>query len=32
VGAVLWSAASVLAVGVAFLSRFGTPRFRVSLA
>jgi hypothetical protein len=31
-GPILWSAASVVAVGVAFLSRFGAPRFRVSLA
>ena len=32
VGAVVWSAASVVAVGVAMLSRFGTPRFSVSAA
>lgn len=31
-GPILWSAASIVAVGVAFLSRFGAPRFRVSLA
>ena len=31
-GPILWSVASVVAVGVAFLSRFGAPRFRVSLA
>lgn len=31
VGAVLWSIASVVAVGVALLSRFGTPRLRVAL-
>ena len=31
-GPILWSVASVAAVGVAFLSRFGAPRFRVSLA
>ncbi len=31
-GPILWSAASVVAVGVAFLSRFGAPRFRVTLA
>jgi len=31
VGPVIWSAASVAAVGVALLSRFGTPRFRVVL-
>ena len=30
-GALLWSAASVVAVGIAFLSRFGTPRYRVAL-
>ncbi len=30
-GAILWSAASIVAVGVAFLSRFGSPRFRVAL-
>ncbi len=30
-GAVVWSAASVVAVGVAFVSRFGTPRMRVAL-
>jgi hypothetical protein len=30
-GAILWSAASVAAVGVALLSRFGVPRFRVAL-
>jgi hypothetical protein len=29
-GAIVWSAASVAAVGVAFLSRFGSPRFRVA--
>ena len=32
VGPVIWSAASVLAVGVALLSRFGAPRYRVALA
>jgi hypothetical protein len=32
VGAVVWSAASVVAVGIAMLSRFGTPRLRVSVA
>lgn len=31
VGPLLWSAASVVAVGIAFLSRFGTPRVRVAL-
>ena len=31
-GAIAWSAASVVAVGVAFVSRFGAPRMRVSLA
>ena len=31
VGPVVWSAASVAAVGIAFLSRFGAPRFRVAL-
>jgi hypothetical protein len=31
-GAIAWSAASVVAVGVAFISRFGAPRMRVSLA
>jgi hypothetical protein len=30
-GAILWSAASVAAVGVAFVSRFGSPRVRVAL-
>ncbi len=32
VGSVVWSAASVVAVGIAFLTRFGTPRYRVELA
>jgi hypothetical protein len=32
VGPVVWSAASVVAVGIAFLTRFGTPRYRVELA
>ena len=32
VGSVVWSAASVVAVGIAFLTRFGSPRFRVGLA
>jgi hypothetical protein len=31
VGAVVWSVASVVAVGVALLSRFGLPRFRVAI-
>lgn len=31
VGGMLWSAASVVAVGIAFSSRFGTPRLRVAL-
>ena len=31
VGGVLWSAASIAAVGIAFSSRFGTPRVRVAL-
>ncbi|MEP6801419.1 MAG: hypothetical protein ABJC07_05750 [Acidobacteriota bacterium] len=31
VGGVLWSAASIAAVGIAFSSRFGTPRIRVAL-
>jgi len=31
-GPILWSAASVLAVGSALYTRFGSPRFRVSIA
>ncbi|MEO8191933.1 MAG: hypothetical protein ABI682_16500 [Acidobacteriota bacterium] len=31
IGGVLWSAASIAAVGIAFSSRFGTPRIRVAL-
>jgi hypothetical protein len=31
VGSVVWSAASVVAVGIAILSRFGAPRYRVAL-
>jgi hypothetical protein len=31
-GPILWSALSVLAVGVSALTRFGSPRFRISLA
>jgi len=30
-GAVVWSAASIVAVGVALISRFGTPRYRVAV-
>jgi hypothetical protein len=30
-GALVWSAASIVAVGVALLSRFGTPRYRIAL-
>lgn len=32
VGGVVWSAASVVAVGIALTSRFGTPRYRVPFA
>lgn len=31
VGTLVWSAASVVAVGIALLSRFGAPRFRVPI-
>ncbi len=31
VGAIVWSAASVVAVGIAFLTRFGSPRFQVAI-
>lgn len=31
VGALVWSVASIVAVGVALLSRFGTPRYRIAL-
>jgi hypothetical protein len=31
VGAIVWSAASVVAVGVALMSRFGTPRYRIAV-
>jgi hypothetical protein len=31
VGALVWSIASIVAVGVALVSRFGTPRYRVAL-
>ncbi len=30
-GAVVWSAASIVAVGVALMSRFGTPRYRIAV-
>jgi len=30
VGALVWSVASIVAVGVAFVSRFGKPRFRLA--
>jgi len=30
-GALLWSVASIVAVGVALVSRFGTPRYRVAV-
>lgn len=30
-GAIVWSAASIAAVGIAFISRFGAPRFPVAL-
>lgn len=30
VGALVWSAASIVAVGIALVSRFGTPRFKVA--
>ena len=30
IGALVWSAASIIAVGVALVSRFGTPRYRVA--
>ena len=30
VGALVWSVASIVAVGVALVSRFGTPRFKVA--
>jgi hypothetical protein len=32
VGAIVWSVASIVAVGIALVSRFGTPRFRVAFA
>jgi hypothetical protein len=31
VGALVWSVASIVAVGVALVSRFGSPRFRVAI-
>jgi len=31
-GALVWSVASIVAVGVALLSRFGTPRFRIAVS
>ncbi|MFY9551385.1 MAG: hypothetical protein WAU32_09570 [Thermoanaerobaculia bacterium] len=31
VGALLWSVASIVAVGVALVSRFGTPKYRVAV-
>ena len=31
VGALVWSIASIVAVGVALISRFGSPRFRVAV-
>ncbi len=31
VGALLWSVASIVAVGVTLVSRFGTPRYRLAL-
>ena len=30
IGALVWSVASIVAVGVAFVSRFGTPRYRLA--
>ena len=32
VGALVWSIASIVAVGVALVSRFGTPRYRVAMS
>lgn len=32
IGSVVWSAASVVAVGIAFLTRFGIPRYKVAIA
>ena len=31
VGPLVWSVASIVAVGVAFVSRFGSPRFRIAI-
>lgn len=31
IGALVWSAASIVAVGVALVSRFGAPRFRIAI-
>jgi hypothetical protein len=31
VGALVWSVASIVAVGVALISRFGSPRFRIAI-
>ncbi|HYX22309.1 MAG TPA: hypothetical protein VFA98_15810, partial [Thermoanaerobaculia bacterium] len=31
VGALVWSIASIIAVGVALSSRFGTPRYRIAV-
>ena len=31
IGALVWSVASIVAVGVTFVSRFGTPRYRLAL-
>jgi hypothetical protein len=31
VGPVVWSAASVAAVGIALLSRFGMPRYKIAV-
>jgi hypothetical protein len=31
VGPIVWSVASILAVGVALLTRFGTPRYRIGI-
>ncbi|HEY3125073.1 MAG TPA: hypothetical protein VGK70_13560 [Thermoanaerobaculia bacterium] len=32
IGSVVWSAASVVAVGIAFLTRFGIPHYKVAIA
>jgi hypothetical protein len=31
IGALVWSVASIVAVGVTLVSRFGTPRYRLAL-